>query len=74
MSLVCDILGTMLRAIVLILVLVLVLSFFGISIQHVVESPTGQSNFSYVGDLLQQGWNSFLVFVNGIASSIMHLI
>jgi len=63
----------MLRTIILVIVLLLVLSFFGISIQHIVESSTGQANFSYVGDLLQQGWDALAAFVNGMISSVKHL-
>lgn len=73
MGLVCDILSTMLRAIILLIVVILVLSFFGISIPHIVESSTGQANFSYVGDLLKQGWNDLAAFVNGMTGNIHHL-
>lgn len=44
----------MIRIIIFIIVLVLVLSFFGISLRGVVESPAGQENISYV-------WTLFLV-------------
>jgi hypothetical protein len=64
----------MLRAIILIIVLLLVLSFFGVSVQHIIESPTGQSNFSYVGDLLQQGWNALVIFFNSLFASIENLV
>ncbi|MEK7510776.1 MAG: hypothetical protein AAB582_00880 [Patescibacteria group bacterium] len=46
----------MIRTIILILVIVLVLSFFGISIQSVVNSPTGQENFGFLFDLVREGW------------------
>lgn len=46
----------MIRTIILILVIVLVLSFFGISIQSVVNSPTGQENFGFLFDLVRDGW------------------
>ena len=36
------------------IILVLALSFFGISIQSIVNSPTGQANLMFVGDLLMQ--------------------
>lgn len=73
MPLVCDILGAMVRIIFYTLIVILLLSFFGISIQHVVESSTGQANFGYVGDLLEQGWNYLVAFVNGMINSIKHL-
>ncbi|MDP2655581.1 MAG: hypothetical protein Q8P17_03550 [bacterium] len=37
-------------------VLILALSFFGISIQAIINSPAGQENISYVFNLLAQGW------------------
>ena len=37
-------------------VLVLALSFFGISIQSIVNSPTGQDNVAYITDLLTRFW------------------
>lgn len=38
------------------LILVLALSFFGISIQAIVNSPAGQANFGYLYNLLSQIW------------------
>lgn len=63
----------MIRILFFALVVILLLSFFGVSIESVVHSPTGQSNFSYVGDLLQQGWDYIAAFLNGITHSITHL-
>ena len=37
-------------------VLVLALSFFGISIQSILESPAGQANIHYIGSLLVSLW------------------
>lgn len=63
----------MIRTIILILVIVLVLSFFGISIQSVVNSPTGQENFGFLWSLIRDGWeivkdgwDAFLEFLAGI--------
>ena len=64
----------MLRAIILIIILLLVLSFFGVSVQHIIESPTGQANFGYVGDLLSKGWNDIVTIVNDLWNSITHLV
>jgi hypothetical protein len=36
--------------------LVLALSFFGISIQAIVNSPAGVANFAYLFHLLSQAW------------------
>ncbi|HYF29070.1 MAG TPA: hypothetical protein VEA36_01735 [Candidatus Paceibacterota bacterium] len=46
----------MIRTIILILAIVLVLSFFGISIQSVVQSPAGQENFGFLWSLIKEGW------------------
>lgn len=39
------------------LVLVLALSFFGISIRAIVMSPAGQENFTYIYQVLQTFWH-----------------
>lgn len=46
----------MFKLIFWIFVLVLGLSFFGISIQAIINSPAGQANFVYVFHLVGQGW------------------
>ena len=39
-----------------VVIFVLALSFFGISIQAIVNSPAGQENFAYIGHLLSDLW------------------
>jgi hypothetical protein len=46
-----------LKLIFWIVVLVLVLSFFGISLRTLAASPTTQSNFGFVWQLVLNGWN-----------------
>lgn len=46
----------MARFIILILIAIIALSYFGISIRHVVESPTGQDNFEFVWMQVKDGW------------------
>jgi len=46
----------MLRLVFWICVLFLALSFFGISIQTIVNSPAGQENLRYLLDLLSQAY------------------
>jgi len=67
----------MIRTIILIVVIVLVLSFFGISIREVINSPTGQENFGFLGNLVEKGWghivelsDSFVSFLAGIFQPI----
>ncbi|HRZ30584.1 MAG TPA: hypothetical protein P5274_02875 [Candidatus Paceibacterota bacterium] len=46
------------KLIILIIVAVLVLSYFGINIQKIAESDTGRANFAYVWEICQRigGW------------------
>jgi hypothetical protein len=46
----------MVKLIFWIIVLVLALSFFGISIQAIINSPAGQANIQYIFNLIGQGW------------------
>ena len=48
------------KLILLIIVVVLVLSYFGISVKKVAESDTGKENFSFVWDMAGKSW-AFLV-------------
>ena len=53
----------MLKLIFWLLVLFLALSFFGISIQTIITSPTGQANLAYIMYLLVSGWQWFTSLV-----------
>ncbi|MDE2021810.1 MAG: hypothetical protein KGI71_02725 [Patescibacteria group bacterium] len=44
-------------------VLFLALSFFGISIQAIINSPAGQANLAYILYLLSLGWQWLMNFV-----------
>lgn len=63
----------MARLIVWILIGLLALSFFGISLRSLYDSPTNQDNLSFLIQLLMQGWNivadaanDFLDFLRGL--------
>jgi hypothetical protein len=56
----------MVKVIFYIVILVLVLSFFGISLQHLVEAPATQDNFSFVWSLLMDGWDDVVQFVTNL--------
>ncbi|HUQ30341.1 MAG TPA: hypothetical protein VM103_02360 [Candidatus Paceibacterota bacterium] len=63
----------MLRLIFLIVVGVLALSFFGISLQSIINSPAGQQNFGYLWHLVLIFWNwilDLLHWVLGFIASI----
>lgn len=50
-----------LKIILLVVVAILILSYFGFSIKDIAESETSKSNFSYVWGFLSYVWNTFLV-------------
>lgn len=51
-----------------IFVLLLALSFFGISIQSIISSPAGQENFAYAWHLLVLGYDWVVALINSYAS------
>lgn len=44
------------KLIIIIVVGVLVISYFGINIQQIAESETGRANFGYVWSIVQKVW------------------
>lgn len=46
----------MFKLIFWVFVLILALSFFGISVQAIINSPAGQANVSYLFQILGQCW------------------
>lgn len=66
---------TMLHVVFWSLVLLLALSFFGISIKAIMMSPAGQENVQYLTGLFVQGWqwlrelvHTIVVFVQSVFS------
>ncbi|MDP1760244.1 MAG: hypothetical protein Q8L01_02220 [Candidatus Woesebacteria bacterium] len=51
---------SILGILILIFILILVLSYFKISVKEVVESPTGQENINYVKDNTKTVWDRYL--------------
>lgn len=41
-------------------IIVLLLSYFNVSIKSIVESPTGQENINYVREAVNNFWNNYL--------------
>jgi hypothetical protein len=60
----------MLKLVLYIIILLLVLSFFGVSLQHVIESPAAQANFTYIGQLLVEGWNLIIAQLSAFWGTI----
>lgn len=64
----------MIRFIIILAILLLALSYFGISVRHIVESPSGQDNFSYVWGLVQTGWNILVAWITGFAEHVRSVV
>ncbi|HEX2792741.1 MAG TPA: hypothetical protein VHO23_03445 [Candidatus Paceibacterota bacterium] len=60
----------MLRLIFTIALAILLLSFFGISIRAIVESPTGSDNIAYVWQLIKDGWGAIALWLANFTSPI----
>ena len=54
----------MIRTVFWFFVLFLALSFFGISIQSIVDSPAGQANIDYIVSLAILFWQWLVAFAN----------
>jgi len=53
----------MIRTVFWIFIFILALSFFGISIQAIIESPAGQANVHYLLDIATSFWHWLSNFV-----------
>lgn len=64
----------MVRLIIWVIVGLLALSFFGISLEALYNSPTNQENISFIGKLLAEGWNVIADQLNGFVEFIKELV
>ena len=48
------------RTILLIIVALLVISYFGLNIRAIVNSPAGKDNFTYTQEIMINIWNNYL--------------
>lgn len=48
------------KSILIVIVILLILSYYGFNLREVAESPTTQSNFSYVMEFLSYTWTHYL--------------
>ena len=60
----------MVRTIFWCFVLFLALSFFGISIRAIIESPTGQANLAYLTFLAISAWQWLAQYAGGLRGQI----
>ena len=61
---------TTVRLLIILAILVLALSFFGISIRAIVQSPTGHDNFTFMWELIRTGWHILIGWVTLIVSTV----
>lgn len=64
----------MLRIIFWVVIIVLFLSFFGISVQGLIENPTTQTNFDFILGLLEDGWDAVWGAITGVVDIVIGLI
>ncbi|KND47394.1 MAG: hypothetical protein AB199_03120 [Parcubacteria bacterium C7867-004] len=64
----------MARFIILVIIVIIVFSYFGISLRSVVESPTGQDNFSFVWMYVKDGWDIIVGFVAGLLNAVRNTV
>jgi len=71
------------QTIIIIVIALLVLSYFGYNLRSIATSPTAQDNFSYVGEVLSNTWNNWLkvpvtylwdIFVNYIWTPAINIL
>lgn len=63
----------MLRIIFWVIVVVLFLSFFGISVQGLFENPTTQTNFDFVLGLVEEGWDTIWGLISALVMGIVDI-
>ncbi|HEV7121440.1 MAG TPA: hypothetical protein VGN56_01280 [Candidatus Paceibacterota bacterium] len=61
----------MVRLIIWVVVGLLALSFFGVSLKSLVESPTNKENVSFISQLLHQGWATVLTWLHSVIDPLM---
>lgn len=61
----------LIKLILLVIVALLVLSFFGISLQGIIESPAGQANIGFVWGYIVLAWDWLVDFLGGIVDALI---
>ncbi len=52
--------GGLLRTVIFIIIVLLILSYFGLNVRAIVNSPAGQENFTYVQEVMINLWDGYL--------------
>lgn len=53
---------------------VIVLSFFGVSIPDIIDSPSGQQNFDWLKDLIETGFNWVVALITAVWQAILSVL
>lgn len=61
----------MIKLIIWIVVGLLALSFFGVSLRALIDSPVMQENLSFLIGLLQDGWEAIVAWLEGVWAAIV---
>lgn len=64
----------MVRFIIIVAILILALSFFGISIRGIVESPVGHDNFTFIWELIRTGWHILVGWVSATIALLQSVL
>lgn len=59
----------MVRLIIWVVVGTLALSFFGVSLRELIQNPQTQDNFSFIINLVQNGWHFLTGWMEGLGSA-----
>jgi hypothetical protein len=52
--------GGIIRTVIFIVIALLILSYFGFNIRAIVNSPTGQQNFTYAQEIMINVWDNYM--------------
>lgn len=50
----------LIRTIILVVIALLILSYFGFNLREIATSPTSKANFTYVKEVVSNIWNNYL--------------
>ena len=64
----------MIRFLIILAILILALSFFGISIRSIVQSPTGHDNFAFMWQLIRTGWHILVGWIEEIIATFQAVL
>ena len=63
----------MIRLIIWVVIGLLALSFFGISLRELADSPTNQDNVNFIWALLLEGWDIIVAWLNDVVEFFLVL-